>query len=135
MTWLTLLIACSGDPTDGDSGDTGTTARVYSFAELQRQILVPRCGGAGCHGAASAAGDLVLEGDDAYRAVTEDPCANEDAHAAGLPRVYPGAPEESFFYLKVTQPEGMGDVMPPWGAMTSSEVSEIFLWIQGGAAP
>jgi len=143
MTLLLLLTACTGEPS-GDTADTadtadtgtpGTVPDVTTFADLQRQILVPRCGSSGCHNEATAAGNLILEGDDAYRTLTEDPCDNEEAEAAGLLRVFPGEPQESFVYLKMTEPDGMGDVMPPWGSLMPSEVTEVARWIEDGAVP
>lgn len=126
---LMLFLGCA-DPSD----DSGTPApAVPSFAEIQATVFVRECGGPGCHGASTAAGGLDLESTDAYAALVQGPCDNADAEAAGLLRVAPGDPQRSFLYVKITDPAGMGDAMPPWGPLSADAVRAIGDWIAAGA--
>ncbi|RME21581.1 MAG: hypothetical protein D6798_17765 [Deltaproteobacteria bacterium] len=125
-----LIVAC------GESGDdTGADAAPVTFAELQETVLVGSCGGAGCHGPATVAGGLLLEGDDAYDSLMNDPCENELAVAEGLLRVAPGDLDKSFLYVKVTDARGMGDPMPPWDSLDDAGIAMIRQWILDGARP
>ncbi len=130
MALLVLLMACDG--TTGDTGDTAA-AQADSFAAIQEELFVPFCGSVGCHGAASAAGGLVLEGADAYENLVMAPCTNDDAGAMGLYRVTPGDPSASFLFLKITDPMGLGDPMPPWNLLPQGDQARIERWILDGA--
>lgn len=125
------------DVTDGGTGGTdgGTTSASVSFTEVQEAVFLGSCAGAGCHDAATNAGTLDLESDGAYERLMFDPCANELAIAEGLMRVDPGNLENSFLYLKMTDPQGMGDPMPPWGPVDDEALGLIEDWILGGAMP
>ncbi len=138
------LAACGPDPAgeiaDDDGGgsaqldDTGVVeAAAPTFAELQAQVLEPSCGGAGCHNESTYAGSLLLEGEGAWDSLLNDPCSNEIAVAEGLLRVDPEDLSNSFLYLKVTDPMGMGDPMPPWGSLDDDELELIAAWIEAGA--
>ena len=129
LTGLLALAACADkDPTaDETAADESPT-----FSQLQQEVLIPSCGGAGCHGASDPGGALDLESDGAYDALLFDPCDNEVAVAEGLVRVAPGDLEQSFFYAKITDPMGMGDLMPPWG-MSDEQITLIEAWILAGA--
>ena len=128
-----LAVACTGVPDDDDPIDTDDPGPV-TFARVQDEVLVPSCGGAGCHNPDSAKGDLNLEGPDAYGELLEAACADEQAFVEGLVRVAPGEPTESFLFLKVTDPRGMGDIMPPFGdGLSQAEIDLIEAWILDGA--
>ena len=116
--------------------DTGTAAGPdATFADLQESFFIPSCGGAGCHDSLSNAGGLDIESEGAFDRLMNDPCENEIAVAEGLSRIAPGAPEESFLYMKLTDPRGMGDIMPPWGAVDEASQQAIAAWIERGAEP
>ena len=139
------LVGCAGEeptPVTDDTDvtltdDTGVTTipEDVTFADLQEEIFLPSCGGAGCHDAATNAGGLDLESEGAFDRLMNDPCENEIAVAEGLVRVAPGDPSESFLFLKLTDPRGMGDIMPPWGALDDDVLLVVEDWIQRGAEP
>ena len=145
---LSVLAGCATpapkvDDTDAPAQDSDTvvddtgaeTSPEATFAELQETFFIPSCGGAGCHDSVSNAGGLDLESEGAFDRLMNDPCENEIAVAEGLSRVAPGAPEESFLYMKLTDPRGMGDIMPPWGAVDDASQAIIAAWIERGAEP
>jgi len=130
--------APSGDTEAADSGgeDSGPAITAPTFAELQADVFIPSCGGAGCHDAsAEAAAGLDLESDGAWEQLMNGACVNEIAIAEGLRMVEPGDPSNSFLYVKVTDPMGMGDPMPPWAPLSDEDIEGIEAWILAGAAP
>lgn len=59
-----------------------------------------------------------------------------DAEQAPLSRVEPGAPQESYLYLKVTGehlPIGSGNRMPQIGVLGDAQIGQIEAWILAGA--
>ncbi len=106
-----------------------------TFQRVQDEVLSGSCGGSGCHGAVTAAGGLDLDSEGAYEQLFNAPCDNELATIEGLVRVAAGKPESSFLYVKLTDPRGMGEVMPPFGALSEDEVELVRRWIEGGALP
>ncbi len=136
LKWSLLLLPLSLAVACGDDGDdSGADADPVSFADVQEAVLVDSCGGAGCHGPATVAGGLVLEGEGAYDSLMNDPCQNELAVAEGLLRVAAGEPDNSFLYVKVTDARGMGDPMPPWDSLDDADIELIRQWIIDGARP
>jgi hypothetical protein len=87
----------------------------------------------GCHSATVGAGNLFLEGDRTYDSIVNGSCDDEDAQAAGMVRITPGQPIESFFYLKMVNPDGMGDIMPPSGMLDDEMLDNLEEWILRGA--
>jgi hypothetical protein len=55
--------------------------------------------------------------------------------ASGLAFVVPGAPDESFFYRKISGEleAGEGGIMPPTGALPDAVVANVRTWIEDGA--
>lgn len=131
-TLLLLALAGCGDPMP-EPHDTDVSP--VTFTEVQTQVFAGGCGGAGCHDAVTRAGDLDLEADDAYDQLFRKACANDLATAEGLLRVVPGQVDDSFLYLKVTDPGEMGDPMPPFGTLSEDDVALIAQWIADGALP
>lgn len=128
---LALTAACDGgEPPIVD--DTGEVTQVETFARIQADILEPKCG-ASCHGAEARQGGLSIEGPEAYDALFDAECDNEQARVEGLVRVAPGNPEQSFLWIKLTDASGFGDPMPPFGALEDGELERIANWIAQGA--
>ncbi len=137
---------CPGlsNPTQADGDDDGVgdvceegTIRFPAVAS----VFASRCAFQGCHVDSSGEGpeeeeppgDLSLEGDDGYQETV-----NEEAEQSLLDRVEPGAPIQSYLYLKITGDASIaGDRMPPPPAvpLTTDEVDLIRDWIQAGALP
>jgi hypothetical protein len=110
---------------------------VIMLAEVQNQILTPKCAIAQCHDAASANGNLVLEeGASEAQLVNVVPTVPLAAQAGQL-RVDPGRPEKSFLLIKLTgPPPGAGSRMPlDADPLPSGEIQLITDWILQGAQP
>ncbi len=105
------------------------------FDALLEDVLEPSCGGAGCHGATTGAGGLFLEGERAYSSLMNSPCDNEQAVVEGYLRVEPGVLENSFLWVKVTDPLGMGLIMPPDLPLDDEGLDALEDWILDGAEP
>ena len=103
-----------------------------TFEALYDDVFAVSCVD-GCHSATVGAGNLFLEGDRAYDSIVNGNCDDEDAQAAGLVRITPGQPIESFFFLKMVNPDGMGEIMPPSGMMDDEVLDNIEEWILRGA--
>ena len=103
-----------------------------TFEALYDDVFAVSCVD-GCHSATVGAGNLFLEGDRDYDSIVNGNCDDEDAQAAGLVRITPGQPIESFFFLKMVNPDGMGEIMPPSGMMDDEVLDNIEEWILRGA--
>ena len=103
-----------------------------TFDALYNDVFATSCID-GCHSATVGAGNLFLEGARAYDSIVNGNCDDEEAQAAGLVRITPGQPIESFFYLKMVNPEGMGEIMPPAGMLDDETLANIEEWILRGA--
>lgn len=129
---LALLATAACDGGDPPADDPVDTPQVETFARIQADILVPKCG-ASCHGTEARQGGLNVEGPEAYDELFDADCDNEQARVEGLVRVAPGNPEHSFLWIKVTDATGFGDPMPPFGALDDDELERIANWIAQGA--
>ena len=103
--------------------DDPTWANVYA------NILVPRCGGDGCHRSAQPAGNLDLG--------TSDVAFEQLVHSNPA-RVVPGSAAMSLLYQRITQPCDPGSTtcrrMPLFqAALPDNEISIIQRWIANGA--
>ena len=106
-----------------------------TFATIQRQVFARSCASFSCHGAA-AAGGLSLVPDAAYGNLVGVAPANDTARGAGLLRVAPGDPAQSYILLKLAGPlaVGEGDPMPRVGsALPAPRVDLLRRWIAAGA--
>jgi hypothetical protein len=131
---VVLALALSGCAGDGPAANTSTDW----FSRLQREVLDVNCLGAGCHNPQSQAGGLVLsEGFSYDDLVTNSEPTNPAAQAAGLQRVVPFDPVNSFLLIKLTNPGvGQGDRMPMGAAPLSAEDLDVVnQWILAGAPP
>ena len=104
-----------------------------TFDEIYEKVFVPSCSDSGCHSTTAGAGSLVLEGEGVYDSLINSPCDNPIAVAEGLKRINTEDPADSFLYMKITDPKGMGQVMPPDFALGQDETDAILQWIEDGA--
>ena len=118
--WLVSLLGCG-------------PAQPPTFTELSTEIFAPSCIEGGCHGAATGAGNLFLEGERSYESVVSTPCEHPAAIEGGLVRITPGDAERSFFYQKLVNPAGMGEIMPPESPLSDAELARVAAWIEAGA--
>ena len=95
-----LLIVAAGC----NDGPSKPDPEPVTFGQVQQEVLVGSCGGAGCHNAATQAGGIDLEAVDALDQLLHAECEDELAVVEGLVRVAPGDPDRSFLYVKVTDP-------------------------------
>ena len=106
--------APSPTPTGGDPNATPTrspvpdptaTARGVPFQQLQDQIFTPRCATQFCHSQQARTGGLVLEAGEAFANLVGAQPTIMAARAAGMLRVDPFAPDNSFLILKLSAAE------------------------------
>jgi hypothetical protein len=123
--------ALSGCP----SAPTPTATVAASLELIQRTIFSPRCAIPTCHTAQAMAGSLVLDADSAHAQLVGVEPFIDTARAAGLLRVDPGHPENSFLLVKLQGPPlGQGGRMPLSGArLNAAEIQLIGDWIAAGA--
>ena len=131
-------------PTDDGATATPRTPRptatvpAITLAQIQDEILTPRCATRFCHSQQAKSGGLVLEAGAAYgNLVGADPTLAA-AKANGWKRVVAGDPESSFLLTKLTQPNSAtyGARMPLVGTpLNDAEIALVRNWIVGGAQP
>ena len=104
-----------------------------SLATVQRLVFTPSCASVSCHGAARAGG-LDLSPDAARASLLGVPASNHPARAAGLLRVAPGNPADSFLFRKLmgALAPGEGAAMPRVGGMLApARIDLVRRWIAG----
>jgi hypothetical protein len=113
-----------------------------TFDRIAQQVFAPRCAISGCHDSETFQNNLVLLPNSAYTQIVGVTPFNPIADAAGLQRIFPGAPVSSYLYRKITfdLEVGWGSGMPLTGAPLSPDLVELVrLWIIGdvmlGPAP
>ncbi|MEO8605964.1 MAG: DUF1592 domain-containing protein [bacterium] len=134
-------------PTAGDPLATPTAVQTVNatatpagvtFQQLQDDIFTPRCATQYCHSQQTRSGGMVLEGAAAFDALVGAEPTITAARTAGMLRVDPYAPENSFLLLKLTQPSSAtyGSRMPLIGTLlNAAEIDLIRDWILAGANP
>jgi hypothetical protein len=125
-----------GDPAASPTPRPTATPQGVTFRQLQDEIFTPRCATQFCHSRQTKAGSLVLEGDEAFANLVGAASTNAAAKAAGMPRVDPFAPKNSFLILKLSGPPGSayGARMPLVGSpLSEEEIDLIRGWILAGA--
>jgi hypothetical protein len=120
-----------GDTSEGSSGPGESTGEPPpSFASDVEPILVTNCD---CHFDGMPA---ELSFTDAYANLVNV----ASTEAAGLDRVEPGVPDDSYLWRKLSGTHiaagGSGDPMPaPTGGLAADSLATIEAWISGGAEP
>lgn len=139
----------------GGSGGAPAAPLEPTLASLQAGFFTPSCASSLCHSAKQKAGgislatatdtcaSLVSQLATEKGAVGLNSCAKGGAAKAGMLRVKPGSPDESFAYVKVSTTEKCvtvggalaGDRMPKGKPAASAEaVQALAGWITSGAA-
>jgi len=124
------LAGCTPPPTP-------TATLPATLQSIQTTIFSPRCAVPTCHDSSFHSGDLILQADESYAALVEVKPAIDTARMAGLLRVDPGDPENSFLLVKLQgPPPDQGSRMPLTGILLNDEeVGLIRAWIAAGALP
>lgn len=114
---------------------TPTETPATTLQTIQAAIFSPRCAIPTCHDSATAAGALILEAGASHEALVGVAPTVEAASAAGMLRVDPGRPDNSFLLSKLAGPPlGQGSRMPLTGALLDdAEMALIRAWILAGA--
>lgn len=112
-----------------------TATQAVTLADVQAQVFTPHCLTVGCHTSTSQAGNMVLENGAAFASLVEIPAVNFAAMTAGLVRVSPGNPEDSFLLIKLTGPTIPQGSMMPMGQLPLSAdlIALVRNWIAQGA--
>jgi hypothetical protein len=115
---------------------TATTNPDATLENIQETIFTPRCAMPTCHDSASNMGDLVLEPATSFQELVDVMPFNINARNAGLLRVDPGNPDDSFLVIKLEGPPiEFGFRMPLTGDPLSAEDIQLIRdWITAGAA-
>lgn len=121
-------------PTDTPSPSPTATSEPL-FARIQQTIFNPTCATMFCHDAATASGDLVLEADVSYANLVDVEPMNLAARQAGLLRVEPFNPADSFLIIKVTNPTLPQGSRMPLGLppLSEEQIGLLTEWIESGA--
>jgi len=126
------------------STPTATTIPTPTFSvdatlpQIQATIFTMTCLGISCHNATDAGGGLVLDSAHAFADLVGVVPQNAAAQAAGMLRVDPGKPENSFLITKLTLPTAFDVLfqsrMPLGGTpLTATQIEQIRAWILRGA--
>lgn len=120
-----LFVACEHDAITGQLPPPGLQATLSS---IQANIFTPKCALVGCHVAGGAA-PMSLAAGSSFAALV-----GVNSLTYGQPRVAPGNAGNSVLYLKVIPGNnGVGQRMPPGGALSQAETDSIAAWINAGA--
>ena len=114
---------------------TATAATSSAFQEIQTTIFNPTCTGAFCHDVLGMSAGLVLVEGQSYDHLVGVPPQNEAALQAGLLRVDPGNPDNSFLIVKLTNPSLLEGSRMPLGKqpLSADQIQLIRQWISDGA--
>jgi hypothetical protein len=116
---------------------TPTATRPATLWTIQETIFSPRCAIATCHDTTTRSGDLVLEAGASHGELVGVEPDVDTARDAGLLRVDPGDPDNSFLVIKLEGPTpSQGSRMPLTGPLLDpADIGIIRAWIAAGAAP
>lgn len=137
---VALGLGCRAEEDDGPAPPADSTATVDSTAapptdaptlsQLQEDLFTPTCAKGGCHDAATAQADLVLEAGQTWSNLVDVP-------STGLPsavRVVPGASTTSYLVLKLEGVPGIAGVQMPFGTVLDpTRITPVRSWIDAGA--
>jgi len=135
ITIAELIMAVNSALDGCPNAPTPTATRPATLAEIQRTIFSSSCAISNCHNSTFASGTLVLDAEHAYDQLVGVPPAIDAAAQAGMLRVDPGHPENSFLLSKLEGPSvGQGSRMPLAGLpLTPGEIQLVRDWIAAGA--
>jgi len=129
---LFLLCACGKLkelPTDPGVGSEPIDPTA-TFTRVQNEIFTPTCAAIGCHDALGRQQGQILTPGKAYASTVGVP----STEVAGLLRVAPNDPNNSYLYRKITGAGITGDRMPQGGPyLTDAQTKLVRDWIRRGA--
>lgn len=128
----------ASDEPEPPSATPTIVADDVTFARLQDEIFTPRCATQLCHSGQSQAGGLVLEADAASDNLVDVEPTNATARDAGLLRVDPSDPLNSYLMIKLEGPNTaeLGARMPLIGTpLSPAQIDLVRRWIEDGAQP
>ncbi len=100
-----------------------------NFSEIQANVFTPDCATSGCHAGGNAAAGLNLEEANSYAMLV----GIQSGQDAGLQRVEPGDPDNSYLVQKLEGTASGGQQMPPGAPLPQAEIDVIRQWISDGA--
>lgn len=100
-----------------------------NFSEIQASVFTPTCATSGCHSGANPAASLNLEAANSYTMLV----GVSSTQAAGMQRVNPTDPNNSYLIQKLESAGASGQQMPPSGALPQVDIDVIRQWISAGA--
>jgi hypothetical protein len=118
------------------AGCPSTPPPAPTLSSIQAAIFTPSCTFSSCHSSAGNAGGLVLEAGVSFANLVGVPAQQSAAAQAGLFRVAPGNPSQSFLTIKLAAgtPAAYGDHMPDTGQqLGDADLNAIAQWISLGA--
>jgi hypothetical protein len=123
-------------PTSPPTPVPTSTPAASLFPRIQDEIFTPNCATQFCHSQQVRSGNLVLEAGQSFGALVSTEPANVAARAAGMLRVDPFSPENSFLIMKLgpISSSAFGARMPLIGSpLSAEEIDLIRDWILAGA--
>lgn len=121
-------------PTSSPTPTVEPQATPATLQQIQDTIFTPHCAIGTCHDSGSAAQNLDLSAGASYSQLVNVPSVD----AAGVFRVDPGKPDDSFLVIKVQgpPPPGEGSQMPLAGPLLNTDQIQLIRnWILEGANP
>lgn len=106
-----------------------TTGFGPNFSEIQASVFTPTCATAGCHAGANPDASLNLEAANSYTMLV----GVASSQNAGVQRVNPTDPNNSYLIQKLEGTAASGGIMPPSGALAQADIDTIRQWISAGA--
>jgi hypothetical protein len=106
--------------------------------QLQEELFTLRCATQFCHSRQTQSGGLILEEGDSFASLVGVAPQNAAAQSAGMLRVDPDDPDNSYLLLKLSglPNSSFGAPMPLVGTpLTEDEIDSIRSWILAGANP
>jgi hypothetical protein len=100
-----------------------------NFSEIQANVFTPNCATSNCHAGANLQAGLDLSAASSYAMLV----GVASTQSAGVQRVNPGNPNNSYLIQKLEGAGASGSRMPPSGPMPQSEIDTIRQWITDGA--
>jgi hypothetical protein len=121
------------DPTPTDTPAEPTPLPTVTLEQVQEAVLSPRCAVQFCHSGDFPAAQLNLEEGESFDELLNVVPITLAAANAGLLLVDPGDAENSFLYVKITNPTPQqGFRMPLTGdPLTEQEIALVRAWIEG----
>lgn len=99
------------------------------FSQIQVNVFTPSCATSGCHSGAGASAGLNLDSTNSYAQLVGIASSQD----AGIQRVLPGNPNNSYLIQKMEGTAAVGGVMPPGGALPQATIDIVRQWITDGA--